>query len=72
MLRPRRGRKLKSQSSPGGSQRPCDSALASIALGVVFLGERVASAALLGTMLVLAGARLTSRRETRQVSRPLS
>ena len=34
-----------------------------IALGVVFLGERVAPAALLGTALVLAGAWLTSRRE---------
>lgn len=35
-----------------------------ITLGVVFLGERVAPAALLGTALVLAGAWLTSRRET--------
>lgn len=35
-----------------------------IALGVVFLGERVAPVALLGTTLVLAGAWLTSRRET--------
>jgi len=34
-----------------------------IALGVIFLGERVAPAALLGTALVLAGAWLTSRRE---------
>jgi drug/metabolite transporter (DMT)-like permease len=34
-----------------------------IALGVVFLGERVAPAALLGTALVLVGAWLTSRRE---------
>jgi drug/metabolite transporter (DMT)-like permease len=34
-----------------------------IALGVVFLGERVAPAALLGTALVLAGAWLASRRE---------
>jgi drug/metabolite transporter (DMT)-like permease len=39
-----------------------------IALGVVFLGERVAPAALLGTGLVLAGAWLTSRREVRQVA----
>jgi drug/metabolite transporter (DMT)-like permease len=38
-----------------------------IALGVVFLGERVAAAALLGTGLVLAGAWLTSRREAPQV-----
>jgi len=35
-----------------------------IALGAVFLDERVASAALLGTALVVAGAWLTSRRET--------
>ena len=34
-----------------------------IALGVVFLDERVAPAALLGTVLVLVGAWLTSRRE---------
>jgi drug/metabolite transporter (DMT)-like permease len=34
-----------------------------IALGVAFLGERVAPAALLGTALVLVGAWLTSRRE---------
>ncbi len=34
-----------------------------IALGVVFLDERVAAAALLGTALVLAGAWLASRRE---------
>jgi drug/metabolite transporter (DMT)-like permease len=34
-----------------------------ITLGVLFLGERVAPAALLGTALVLAGAWLTSRRE---------
>jgi drug/metabolite transporter (DMT)-like permease len=34
-----------------------------IVLGVVFLGERVAPAALLGTTLVLVGAWLTSRRE---------
>jgi drug/metabolite transporter (DMT)-like permease len=34
-----------------------------IALGVVFLGERAAPAALLGTALVLAGAWLASRRE---------
>jgi drug/metabolite transporter (DMT)-like permease len=34
-----------------------------IALGVVFLSERVAPAALLGTVLVLVGAWLTSRRE---------
>ncbi len=36
-----------------------------IALGVVFLGERVAPAALLGAALVLVGAWLTSRREAR-------
>ena len=35
-----------------------------IALGVIFLGERVAPVALFGTVLVLAGAWLTSRRET--------
>jgi drug/metabolite transporter (DMT)-like permease len=35
-----------------------------IALGVVFLSERVAPVALFGTALVLAGAWLTSRRET--------
>jgi drug/metabolite transporter (DMT)-like permease len=35
-----------------------------IALGVILLGERVAPPALLGTALVLAGAWLTSRRET--------
>jgi len=35
-----------------------------IALGVALLGERVAPAALLGTALVVAGAWLTSRRET--------
>jgi len=35
-----------------------------ITLGAVFLDERVASAALLGTALVVAGAWLTSRRET--------
>jgi drug/metabolite transporter (DMT)-like permease len=34
-----------------------------IALGVVFLGERVAPVALVGTALVVAGAWLTSRRE---------
>jgi drug/metabolite transporter (DMT)-like permease len=34
-----------------------------IALGVVFLDERVAPVALLGTALVLGGAWLTSRRE---------
>jgi drug/metabolite transporter (DMT)-like permease len=34
-----------------------------IALGVAFLGERVAPAALVGTALVLGGAWLTSRRE---------
>jgi drug/metabolite transporter (DMT)-like permease len=37
--------------------------LVAIALGVAFLDERVAPAALLGTALVLAGAWLTSRRE---------
>ena len=36
-----------------------------IALGVVFLGEHAAPEALLGTALVLAGAWLTSRRESR-------
>jgi hypothetical protein len=37
--------------------------LAGTRKGVVFLGERVAPAALLGTALVLAGAWLASRRE---------
>jgi drug/metabolite transporter (DMT)-like permease len=57
---------------PRGSVATYFIPVVAIALGVVFLGSRVASAALLGTMLVLAGAWLTSRRETRQVSRPLS
>jgi drug/metabolite transporter (DMT)-like permease len=39
-----------------------------IALGVVFLGERVAPAALAGTALVVAGAWLTSRREPEATS----
>ena len=39
-----------------------------IALGVVFLGERVAPAARLGTALVLVGAWLTSRRESRSAA----
>jgi drug/metabolite transporter (DMT)-like permease len=34
-----------------------------IVLGVVVLGERVAPAAIAGTVLVVAGAWLTSRRE---------
>ena len=38
-----------------------------IVLGVVFLGERIAPLAVFGTVLVLAGAWLTSRREHRRV-----
>jgi drug/metabolite transporter (DMT)-like permease len=50
---------------PRGSVATYFIPVVAIALGVVFLDERVAPAALLGTALVLAGAWLTSRREAR-------
>jgi drug/metabolite transporter (DMT)-like permease len=49
---------------PRGSVATYFIPVVAIALGVVFLGERVAPVALLGTALVLAGAWLTSRRVT--------